>query len=60
MKDKKKEKQVGKRPDVKIIDYIDDMGNKRRTYTRDAAVETYIQNTYYVIKEISQDENLTS
>lgn len=60
MEDKKKEEQVEKRPDVKIIDYIDDMGNRRRTYTKDATVETYIQNTYCVIKEISQDENLTS
>jgi hypothetical protein len=60
MENKKKEEQVEKRPDIKIIDYIDDMGNRRRTYTKDTAVETYIQNTYCVIQEFSQEENLTS
>jgi len=59
MENKKKEGQIDKKSVLKIIDYIDDMGNRRRTYTKDPSVETYIQNTYCVIKELPLTQGLT-
>lgn len=54
------EKNKKKKIFFKIIDYIDDRGNKRRTYVQDRATETYIEKTYSVIKNSSPNKNLTS
>lgn len=60
MEYKEKEGQAVKKPDVKIIDYIDDRGDRRRIYTTNATVEAYIKNTYCVIENRPQAaEDLT-
>ena len=55
----KKKGQNIKKAKLKVIDYIDDRGTRRRTYTTDATVERYIQNTYTIIENPS-NKNLTS
>jgi len=60
MENKKKDGQGVKKPDLKIIDYIDDRGDRRRTYTTSEIVERYIKNTYSIVKNNPQsDNNLT-
>jgi len=59
MEKEKKKGQNIKKADLKVIDYIDDRGTRRRTYTADATVERYIQNTYTIIENPS-NKNLTS
>lgn len=55
----KKKGQNIKKAELKVIDYIDDRGTRRRTYTTNATVEKYIQNTYTIIENPSS-KNLTS
>ena len=50
MEKKENKGQNHKKPQLKVIDYIDDMGVRRRTYTKDKTVEIYIQNTYTIVK----------
>jgi hypothetical protein len=52
------EKENKQQDNTKIIDYIDDMGNKHRMYTDNKDVEDYIKRNYIIIENNPQ-ENLT-
>ena len=43
---------------IKIIDYIDDMGNKHRIYTDNKDIEEYIKRNYDIVENNPQ-QNLT-
>ena len=58
--DKAKRKgQIIKKTDLRVIDYIDDRGEKHRKYTCDTSIEKYIKNTYTIIEQPS-NQKLTS
>lgn len=59
MEENKKEEQVKTKPVEKVIDYIDDRGQRHRMYTSNQEVESYIKRNYDIIEDNPQ-ENLTS
>lgn len=59
MEKKEKEGQNTEKPVLKIIDYIDDRGDRRRTYTSNKEVETYIKNNYSIVRSEPTIEKLT-
>ena len=59
MAEEKKKGQTIKKGELRVIDYIDDRGERHRKYTSNTSVEKYIKNTYTIIEK-SSSKNLTS
>lgn len=58
MNEKKEEEKTATIVPTKIIDYIDDRGNKHRIYTDNKDVESYIKRNYDIVENNPQ-QNLT-